>query len=49
MKDDVNEVINDILKEKEVRNFDSFIFAFMPELIACVGFDQKHPHHHLDV
>ena len=25
------------------------LFLIIPELIPCVGFDQKHPHHHLDV
>ena len=49
MSGDPKEVINEILTEKEVRDFYSFIMTFIPELKACVGFDQNHPHHHLDV
>lgn len=40
LQDDVVESINN--------NID-LIFSIIPELSYMVGFDQKHPHHHLDV
>ena len=49
MDTDLKSVINDILVNKEVRDFGSFIVAMIPELANEIGFDQKHPHHHLDV
>lgn len=49
MKDDLKSVISDILINKEVRDFESFIMAMIPELVNEIGFDQNHPHHHLDV
>lgn len=49
MDDDLKNVINDILINKEVRSFDSFIVSMIPELLNEIGFDQKHPHHHLDL
>ena len=35
--------------EEEIRNNEEYIFSIIPELRSEVGFDQKHPHHNLDV
>ena len=35
--------------EEEIRYNEDYIFSLIPELKYEVGFDQKHPHHSLDV
>ena len=32
-----------------LREFSEVVAVFLPELAPCFGFDQKNPHHHLDV
>ena len=32
-----------------IRNHMDELLSLIPELKPCIGFDQKHPHHHLDV
>lgn len=32
-----------------IRDHKNELFSMIPELKVCDGFDQKHPHHHLDV
>ncbi len=45
----INNKLNDILLNGEVIKNQEYIFEQIPELRTTVGFDQKHPHHHLDV
>ena len=40
----MTENVIDSIKENE-----NYLFKIIPELELMIGFDQKHPHHHLDV
>lgn len=41
--------LNEILLEGTVQENQDYVLAKIPELRHCVGFEHKHPHHHLDV
>lgn len=41
--------LNEILLEGTVQENQDYILTQIPELKYCVGFEHKHPHHHLDV
>lgn len=41
--------LNEILLEGTVQENQDYVLAQIPELEHCVGFEHKHPHHHLDV
>lgn len=48
----INELKNILLYDDVVLSINSnidLLFSLIPELKYMVGFDQKHPHHHLDV
>ena len=46
---DVKERINEILCSNTVEQNVDFLIEWIPEIKSMIGFDQKHPHHHLDV
>lgn len=41
--------LNEILLNGKLRENQEYVFEQIPELKPCVGFDHRHPHHHLDV
>ena len=41
--------IQEILLSNSMRDNQDFIFKYIPELKNMVGFEHRHPHHHLDV
>ena len=41
--------LEEILCSDSVGDYQQELLELIPELRPCVGFDQKHPHHHLDV
>lgn len=45
----MKEKINEILLSGNIFDNMDFLLAVIPELRFMVGFDHKHPHHHLDV
>ena len=45
----INNKLNNILLNVKIIKNQEYIFEQIPELRTIVGFDQKHPHHHLDV
>lgn len=45
----MKEKINEILLSSNISNNMDFLLAVIPELRFMIGFDHKHPHHHLDV
>ena len=45
MKEKINEIL---LSGNILENMD-FLLSVIPELKFMVGFNHKHPHHHLDV
>lgn len=45
----MKEKINEILLFGDISADTDFLLAGIPELRFMVGFDHKHPHHHLDV
>ena len=48
----INELKNILLQDDVVESINNnidLLFSMIPELRYMVGFDQKHPHHHLDV
>ena len=48
----INELKDILLYDDVVLSINSnidLLFSLIPELKYMVGFDQKHPHHHLDV
>lgn len=48
----INELKNILLQDDVVESINNnidLLFSMIPELSYMVGFDQKHPHHHLDV
>ncbi len=45
----MKEKINEILLSGSISANMDFLLAVIPELRFMVGFDHKHPHHHLDV
>lgn len=49
MNKEIRNNLNDILINKKVRDNMNFVFTVIPELTSSIGFDQNHPHHHLDV
>lgn len=47
------EILKEILTSEDIvptiKSDESILFSIIPELNATLNFDQKHPHHHLDV
>lgn len=41
--------LNEILLNGMLRENQEYVIEQIPELKPCVGFDHRHPHHHLDV
>ncbi len=41
--------LEEILVSDHVNDYQKQILEFIPELKPCVDFQQRHPHHHLDV
>ena len=41
--------LEELLLTDDVSSYQQEIIRIIPELIPCIGFDQHHPHHHLDV
>ncbi len=47
--DEIREKINTILLTQTITENTDFLISTIPELRFMVGFDHRHPHHHLDV
>ena len=45
----MNDKLNRILLNKTINENMEYIFGLIPELAFMVGFEHRHPHHHLDV
>lgn len=41
--------LDEVLLNGTVRENQEYVLEQIPELEHCVGFDHRHPHHHLDV
>lgn len=48
-KEEIRKNINKILITNSIEENQEIIFNYIPELKNTVGFEHKHPHHHLDV
>ncbi len=42
-------LLEEILLSDDIDSYRDELIKIIPELEHCIGFDQKHPHHHLDV
>ncbi|MBQ2938139.1 MAG: HD domain-containing protein [Clostridia bacterium] len=49
MSDSVKKKIEELLISGHIQENLEFILKKIPEINNIIGFDQKHPHHHLDV
>lgn len=47
--EDIKSKLNKILISGAVRENTDFITSTIPEITSMIGFEHKHPHHHLDV
>ena len=47
--EDVRKDINQIVLTNSVRDKQNIVVTYIPELKSMMGFEHKHPHHHLDV
>ena len=45
----IRDEIRKILNSNSIKENQDIIIKYIPELKYMVGFDHKHPHHHLDV
>ena len=45
IRNEINKILNENLTEEK----QDILFKYIPELNSMVGFEHKHPHHHLDV
>ena len=41
--------INRIINSNNIKENESILVGYIPEIQSMIGFDHKHPHHHLDV
>ena len=41
--------LEEILLSDDIGSYQEELVSLIPELKPCIGFDQRHPHHHLDV
>lgn len=46
---EIKELINDLIRQKKVRENEELITTYIPEIKCMIGFEHKHPHHNLDV
>lgn len=49
MSEEIRDKINSILLNGQVENNMDYILKCIPEINPMIGFDHKHPYHHLDV